>query len=160
MSHPYQCLTYCSRPGKTLDEILIAASGAYIHTFDVKLGGYLSTWPPNREVGKSIQTRLDREDESRQILVPEADDDSSTRPLKRRKLSSAREDSGSSAEIVIEHESQSAESLSTARSSIAPIVTLASDNTGQYVIAVTGEDKAIRVFELSTDGVLSPFSKR
>ena len=160
MLHPFQCLAYCFRPDAASNEILVAASGAYIHTFNVKKGNRLSTWPGTREDHTFLPTNTDQKPEGKPSLASGDDNDSSTRPLKRRKLSSAREDSGSSAEIVVEHESQNAESSSSAQPLNAPIIKLLSDNSGQYVIAVTGEDKAIRVFELSTDGVLNPFSER
>ena len=52
---------------------------------------------------------------------------------------------------------EQAESLEPSNS---PIVRLAASNDGKYVIAVTGEDKCIRVLNLSAEGLLVLFSER
>ena len=53
-----------------------------------------------------------------------------------------------------------AESSKSKLYSTAPVIKLASDSAGQYVVAATGEEKAIIVFKLSTDGFLSYSSER
>ena len=87
--------------------------------------------------------------------------DDSKRPPKRQRLSPAREESGSSsAEIVVAGESDNGETTSSQEPLNPPIIKLASTSAGQHVIAVTGEDKCIRVFDLAVNGTLAQLSER
>ena len=159
MSHPYQCLACCPRSDQSRANILVAASGPFIHTFDLENGNYLSTWSSCSATTIDNQAPTNGKTTHVQGSTPATEHEVPERPQKRQKLSSKREDSGSSAEIVVEG-SNSDEDTKLTQPSNPPIIKLACSTTGQYVVAVTGEDKAIRVFELSTNGALSQLSER
>lgn len=160
MYHPFQCLAYCSRPDAYAKDIVVAASGACIHTFNARDGNHISTWPPFQKDRTSSHVEFNQENDSNQLPSSSANVDSSERLRKRRRLSSTREESGSSAEILVESHDQEVESSKKRQTSNAPVIKVTCDSTGLYVVAVTGEDKNIRVFELLTDGVLSQFTER
>jgi len=160
MLHPYQCLLYCSGFDQSEGGILVAASGPYIHTFSADNGSHISTWPPIRATKQYDERATKAPPISTDQLVVENDNAAFERPQKRRRLSSVREDSGSSAEIVVGGGSKDVEGLETKQSSSPPVVNLACTSTGQRVVAVTGEDKCIRVFELTAGGIISQLSER
>ena len=161
MSHPYQCLCYCPRAGQLETGILVGASGCSIHTFSAQNGRYLSTWPP---LEKDVQARLRRhrsENDSEVSNLKKSSQDDFERSVKRQKLSLTRDESGSSsAEIVVARDSDN-EQLSSQQAPPKPsVVKLACTLNGQHVVAVTGEDKCIRVFDLAADGTLIQLSER
>ena len=161
MSHPYQCLCYCQQSNQPETGIIVGASGSCIRTFSAQTGIHLSTWP---SLGGPAQTRsigqnYESESETPHLKSPLRDDDKP--PLKRQKLSPARDESGSSsAEIVVAGDSDNGELSSPQRPSIPPVTELASTSISQHVVAVTGEDKCIRVFDLAADGTLTQLSER
>lgn len=160
MPHPYQCLLYCSRPGQAEAGILVASSGPYIHTFNVHNGAFLSTWPSGQELGKS--SKDDAIAELGSVLSGEMErhQEDSQRPRKRRKLSPPKDDSGSSAEIVVNGGDAANQNARLKQAISPPVIKLAGASNGHHVVAVTGEDKCIRVLELSEDGCLIQLSER
>lgn len=138
----------------------MAASGPYIHTFSAHHGSRISTWPTMRASEQVDDGAMKQPSFSTGHSVSETDDAAFERPQKRRRLSSTREDSGSSAEIVVQSESRDVGGLESKQSSSPRIVSLACTSTGQYIVAVTGEDKCIRVFELTAGGTIKQLSKR
>lgn len=160
MPHPYQCLLYCSRPGQTEAGILVAASGPYIYTFNVHNGTYLSTWPSVQELRKFSKDDTIAELGSGLSRDTETQQEDSQRPRKRRKLSPSRDDSGSSAEIVVNVGDAEDQNARLKQAIGPPVIKLAGTSDGQHVVAVTGEDKCIRVFELPEDGCLIQLSER
>jgi tRNA (guanine-N(7)-)-methyltransferase subunit TRM82 len=160
MLHTYQCLLYCPRPDQPDAATILAASGPCIHTFSVLNGNHLSSWPPYQDSEQNVQdsiTRVNTDTEQSATGVGEA---TAGPPQKRRKLSSAREDSGSSAEIVVGNDSKDDGGSDTKRYLSLPIANLACTATGHHIVAVTGEDKCIRVFELTAHGILRQLSER
>ncbi|KAL9634608.1 MAG: hypothetical protein Q9164_003992 [Protoblastenia rupestris] len=154
MLHPFQCLLYCSLSSEF--RVLVAAAGPYIHTFDVNKGKYLSTWPSLGNSKFLVKEAEITESQSDDVMVSKVDSVESPRAAKRRKISPAGDISESSfAEIVVENHA-----VEVPRSLNPPIVKLAATQNGQHVIAVTGEDKCIRVFELARNGVMKEFSER
>ncbi|KAL9129401.1 MAG: hypothetical protein Q9217_002132 [Psora testacea] len=130
--------------------MLVAAAGPYIHTFDIDSGIHLSTWPTPEDslspVEKSEGSEI-RNDDAKPIATA---GDESHRAAKRRRVSPARERSGSSStEIVVEKYA-----IDGPCAPSPPVVKLAATRNGQYVVAVTGEDKCIRVFTLLANGIL------
>lgn len=161
MLHPYQCLCYCQRASQSEPGILVGASGCYIHTFSAQNGRYLSTWP-SLEIFAQTQPAGEETEKQSELLdrkcAPEND---STRPTKRQKVSLARDESGSSsAEIVVAGDGGNGERMSPQVLPRSPIIKLAGTSNGQKVVAVTGEDKCIRVFNLAADGTLTQLSER
>ncbi|KAL9586312.1 MAG: hypothetical protein Q9212_000980 [Teloschistes hypoglaucus] len=89
------------------------------------------------------------------------DPDVTERPTKRQKrvpLDDASE--SSSAEIVTEDGNSKPSKSTTAKASNPNLINLAATSDGQYVIAVTDEDKCVRVLRLDIDGALLQLSKR
>ena len=160
MPHPYQCLLYCSRPGQAEAGILVASSGPYIHTFNVHNGTHISTWPSGQELGKSSKDDATAELVSGVSGRSETHQEDPQRPRKRRKLSPPRDDSGSSAEIVVNDGDADNEYARPKQAISPPIIRLAGTSDGHHVVAVTGEDKCIRVFKLPEDGCLTQLSER
>ncbi|KAL8706748.1 MAG: hypothetical protein Q9201_000273 [Fulgogasparrea decipioides] len=82
-------------------------------------------------------------------------------PTKRQKRSSSDNRSeSSSAEIVIEDGKSKPSKSTKPRPTTPNVVNLASTADGQFVVAVTDEDKCIRVFRLSPNGILQQLSER
>ena len=160
MLHPYQCLCYCQRASQLETGILVGASGSYIHTFSAQNGRYLSTWPSRENVAQT-QSINERNEKQSKVLDQKSASQESRPATKRQKLSLARDESGSSsAEIVVAGDSDNGECSSPQQPSRSPIIKLASTFNGQKVVAVTGEDKCIRVFDLAADGSLTQLSER
>lgn len=160
MPHPYQRLSYCSQPRHAEAGILVAASGSYLHTFNVQDGEFLSTWSSNKDMEPCRNTEKNARGMNDPSSLELPSRDSRERPQKRRKFSPARDDSGSSAEIVVDGGDEIASNSQVKRFSNPPFIHLAGTSNGQYVVAVTGEDKCIRVFTLSGNGTLTQLSER
>ena len=161
MLHPYQCLYYCQQANRSETGILVAASGCYIHTFNSQSGKHLSTWPSIEKDGQSqsVGDRNENELETLDRKVSRQGD--SEPPTKRPKVSLARDESGSSsAEIVVAGDDDNGEWSSPRKIPVSQIIKLAGTANGEQVVAVTAEDKCIRVFDLATDGTLTQLSQR
>ena len=110
---------------------------------------------PTQSLGQNDKNRLEAPYPNR------SHEDESQRSPKRQKLSPAKDESGSfSAEIVVAGDSDNEVSTSSQQPSNPPIVKLAGTSAGQHVVAVTGEDKCIRVFALAAKGTLTQLSER
>ena len=155
----FQSLLCCENTSTIRSSVLLAASGPHIYSFDAQDGTYLASWPSQALERKA--TAL--------AEVPRAGDQKSTkgcgsteveRPPKRRRTSLSRAVSSStSAEIVVESEVETGSNEAT-QVSDADVSKLICTSNGRHVIAVTGEDKAVRVFQLWEDGSLTQISER
>lgn len=165
MEGPFQCLQ------KSRD-VLIAASGSRIDSFSLQDGSVLSSWycpyAPNnstkRQQAKKFENSTAQNSES-----PSMNDLSNSAPVpKRRKLSGSEivrpgvSENGGSNGANRKQKGSSAEPYDVSQAGLgAPtVVTLAISNDGSHVIAVTGDDKAIRVFRHDGVGHLVQLSKR
>ena len=154
MQHPFQCLLYCSQSYE--HQILVAAAGPYIHTFDVNNGVHLSTWPPPDSKSHSIVEVEDKSNGGNGVAEQNTDKYEHHRAAKRRKISPVYGGSeSSSAEIVVESNSNEIPQPPNP-----PIVKLIATRDGHYVVAVTGEDKSIRVLLLLANGTLEQVNER
>ncbi|KAA8570485.1 hypothetical protein EYC84_002758 [Monilinia fructicola] len=131
---PYQCLKQCGN-------YLIAARGSSIDTFDIRNGSYLSTWKsPVPESMKKSKTS----GEETQTKSEEQNLEASTPPAKRRKLSVGEETDEKT--VVVQQVKKKAKSNPPPKIiEPSPITALTITRDLQHVIAVTGEDKTIRV---------------
>lgn len=163
MRQPFQCLGTCSPTGTSDSQLLIAAAGSHIYTYRLKNGELLATWPPSQTGGSGSRenTRKAQQavDEGREAFPGSVNLGTDDEPQsKRRKLSASGETSDStSTEIVVE------KSINADASSIVskfPVIKLATTSDGKHVIAVTGDDKCIRVFSVLPDGALRQLSER
>ena len=146
MLQPFQCLLYCPKSGTQQPDILLAASGHSIFSFDVQSGSLLSTWPspPKRSLEIGDPGNRDAERQS-----------------KRQKASISREASHSdSADIVVENDLDIDSSANKNGGSTGNIAKLICTSDSKHVVAVTAEDKSIRVFEQAADGSLTQISVR
>lgn len=160
MLHPFQCLCYCQQATQQ-SGILVGASGCYIHTFSAQSGRYLSTWPCSGKYAQSRSIDQKHQTDSEIFDLKATPEDDSERPPKRQKWSLARDESvSSSAEIVVAEDSDDGEWSSPEQPLRTPIIKLAGTSNGQQVIATTGEDKCIKVFNLAADGTLTQLSER
>lgn len=154
MLQPFQCLLYCPSASARKPSVLLAASGPLLYSFGIQDGLLLSIWPTHDLEGTPVAL-----DESLACAGrPEFTD--AERSAKRRRVSLSREVSSStSAEIVLEtpNATKPSKELQVSNSEINKLIRTSS---GEYVVAVTGEDKTIRVFELQRDGSLMQISER
>ena len=149
MLGPFRSLHYCSRSANQISDILLAASGCSILSFDVDSGSLLSTWPSPRP--------------SEAILIDNHDSEEteSERQAKRRKVALSRDVSNSdSAEIVVENKFDTTSNPTTDGVPSSNVVKIVSSADSKYIVAVTAEDKSIRVFELLDTGNLLQISVR
>ena len=140
MLQPFQCLLYCEFLSRQGARFLLAASGSKILSFDGVTGQLKSTWSALKEEGVEATQE---------------------RPAKRLKRSESQQSSrSSSAEIVIQDISGS-RSRGKGQPVAEPyILRLIKTADSRHVIAVTAEDKCVRVFRYADDGILSHFSSR
>ena len=164
MLNPFQCLHYCALRDSNKADILLAACGPRIFSFNVSDGALLSIWPSTGDIEakeKVLQSNAEtlRKNEVNNGIEEEfaLRDKDAERPGKRRKLSTPGSGSESaSTEIVVkEHE----ETINNA-ASIPAVTKLTGSSNCRYVVTVTGEDKCIRVFQLHDSGTLVEISKR
>ena len=154
--HPFQTLCYVSQSGGI--GLLFAAAGPHILSLDLRNGGVLSKWPD--EAPQSAQMQVYEGSRN-----GDTDDDPSN---KRRKLSPSQveeeqesPESSVSVEFVSERvKGQRRKTKKVVKSTLPNVSHILSTRNGQYVVAVTAEDKCIRVFELEDFGRLKLLSER
>ena len=140
MLQPFQCILHCEFLSRRGARFLLAASGSKILSFDAATGQLKSTWSALKEdeVGATRE-----------------------RPAKRLKKSESQQSSrSSSAEIVIQdiRESRSRRKDQPVAEPNIPRLIKTADS--RHIVAVTAEDKCVRVFRYADDGILSHFSSR
>ncbi|KAK2867820.1 hypothetical protein FQN49_003436 [Arthroderma sp. PD_2] len=146
LRHPIQRIERLQRAQRSL---FAAAAGPKLYIFDAQNGAQLDVWPSPAAVPQSLPVESQ----------PVAEDESTTDragtppPEKRRKLSPA------SGKAKKEDEAQ-LESKSTSSHAWTTIPLLLSTPSGEHVLAVTAEDKCLRVFELGINGTLTQLSER
>ena len=146
MLQPFQCLLYCPKSGSQQPDILLAASGSSIFSFDVQSGSLLSTWPspPKRslEIGDPGNRYAERQSERQEISI-------------------SREASHSgSADIVVGNDLDIDSNANRNGGSSGNVAKLICTSDSKHVVAVTAEDKSIRVFEQAVDGSPTQISVR
>lgn len=170
-------------------DVLYAARGGKIHSFSLQDGSHLSTWkhPDVDKVDAAVKA-ISGETSSENPVVQEAvaaeghDDDGP--PSKRQKTEEPKDET-TPAEPNVQEDAKNAEETNTegkkkggkkskdrrkgqqpkghniSRVPDRPVIThITSTPDGSHVLAITGHDKAIWVFEGGEKGVLSQFSKR
>lgn len=144
--HPIQRIQYVE--GQALPQrLLIASAGPKLYSYDAENGRRLSVWP------RDIETSNDHAIASSTREGADVDDQGP--PEKKRKLSPSAEQA-------------SEESKHNGQETIEPkpsgtwsnIPLIVPSPTGSHIVAVTAEDKCIRVFEVGTDGSLKQLSER
>jgi tRNA (guanine-N(7)-)-methyltransferase subunit TRM82 len=171
-------------------DVLYAARGGKIHSFSLQDGSHLSTWkhPDVDKVDaavKAISGEVSSEKLASQDPVDaEGDDNDDGPPAKRQKTeepkdettpadSNVQEDKKNAEEVKAEgkkkggkkskdrRNQQRPKEHNISRVPDRPVVThLTSTSDGSHVLAITGHDKAIWVFECDERGSLKELSKR
>ncbi|KAL9121133.1 MAG: hypothetical protein Q9187_002315 [Circinaria calcarea] len=155
MPRPLQCVYYCSRSDERTN-VIFAASVSSILSFSASDGSLLFSWPREKKSDRSddiVSTNLEFKAEVQETITEP--------PGKRLKVSSSGNVSEStSTEIVVEND-WSKRRKPRAYNSLSPsVIKLLGTSDGKYLIAVTGEDKCIRVFGIHKDSSLETISER
>lgn len=136
---PFQCVLIRSI-GET--EILLAASGSSVYSFDLNCGSVLSTWRSEHcnlfPVGSSTPQTL------------------SSKPSPKPQNGPSNEDVKSSP-TKSKLEDGNCKPIDTQNSNL--VIKLAGSSNGQHIVAIT-EDKCVHVLRLSADGALIQLSER
>jgi tRNA (guanine-N(7)-)-methyltransferase subunit TRM82 len=157
--HPIQKLCY-SKQSPT-SGFLIAATGPYVLCIHLHNCGVTSRWPEDveRPTDKNSYQASSNGD-----LVHETMDD---HPSKRRKLSPSPGDKGedspessASIEFVSERAKGQRRKKKIVTSALPKVSHIVATLDGRHVIAVTAQDKCIRVFSLNSSGCLKLASER
>lgn len=151
--HPFQKLAY---PGKIADslDLVVAASGPHIFVLNLLNGAVVSKWPYGDPKTGGREVALDGANESFRDEPSE----------KKRRLSTSQDDvvsaeSSSSVEIEIERVKgrRRKPKLEPSLPKVSHLVTTA-DRT--HLIAITAEDKCVRVFKINEHGQLDTLGER
>ncbi|OOQ84498.1 tRNA (guanine-N(7)-)-methyltransferase non-catalytic subunit trm82 [Penicillium brasilianum] len=135
--HPFQSLTLVKRQLQGLSNVLVASAGSYIYSYAAESGQRLAIWPQHVETSRGATS------------APTSTSEDQAPPEKRIRLSSPEKDS--------EQKPAATTDGFTTWTNI-PIVLATSD--GKHVVALTAEDKCIRVFSLTEDGNFKELSSR
>ena len=141
MRHPFQCLLARPLQHDRRQELLIAAAGPYLHIYDLHDGNLISSWP------QALPS----------LAVLEED---GLPPQKRVKLSPLETESLHEPIISITEPSAKKNGRVKETSAAASFNRLAITKTGQHVVAITDEDKCVRVFLLDESGRLGLLNER
>jgi tRNA (guanine-N(7)-)-methyltransferase subunit TRM82 len=170
MAFPFQCLSPLGRDG-----VLCAAKGSSIFTFGAD-GALLSSWHHPAAQSKTDTNTDPAGEEKQEAEVPQEQADESSPPSKRRKIGSdtvvdaaAEEPTGETAAPLDEKANGGNQKKSKKEKSNRPdrpllehpfVILLKATPDGSHVIAVTGQDKSIWVFEHDGSGQLKELSRR
>ncbi|KAL8694880.1 MAG: hypothetical protein Q9218_000544 [Villophora microphyllina] len=152
MLHPFQCLLICTLAHRDKPTILLGATKSRILSFSLHDGRLLSIWQSNLSQIGNDQISGDP------LRVQTGAEE---RPAKRQRKASPDDASeSSSAEIVTEDGKPRPSKSTKARVLNANVIDVAATSDGHYIIAVTDEDKCLRVLQLNANGALQQLSKR
>lgn len=155
MVQSFQCLLFSTLATDESPSFLLAASRSRVFVFSVQNGNLLSTWQSNQSQSEDLQSKQPKADGVGKEELAE-------RPTKRRKKegSSDNESEGSSAEIVTEAGRPRGRKPSRPIVTESNVIKLAVTSDGRVVVAVTDEDKSVRVLSLDFQGRLQQLSQR
>lgn len=143
--YPFQCIQYVGESAPRSERIIIASAGPKIYSFSAKDGRRLFTWPSAQHSSSGARSEKD------------GDADSGEPPEKKRKILSEDQKDDQAGQEPNGQEDAQTHKPSTSWSTIPIVVT---SPTGRHIVALTAEDKAIRVFEIGTDGSVRQLSER
>jgi hypothetical protein len=150
MMRPFQKAVCCDAQISGQPRIILLASGPTLLSFRADSGEFLSELTVGDNTSNDVNQVGDY-DQSETAQQP---------PAKKRKLLS-RESVGSdasSAEILIEN-GKNEKPRKKKELDLPSVTNLHASKNGRYVIATTGEDKSLRVLELSKDGRLNTLNE-
>ena len=164
MLQPFQRLLYINRQSQGLTNIIIAASGPHLLSCDAS--HFFVQWSSSSQ----LNTTSDGNKEQQRVVAGDGSappvnesHDETEQPRKRQKLSppeSEKRSDSSSAEIVLES-GKSKRRRSKRQDASGPNIShLVANSKGDHVVAVTAEDKCVRVFRLLGTGITQQLSER
>lgn len=154
MLHPFQCLLWSTLAAEGRPSFLLAASKSRLFVFSVADGKLLYTWQSTQDQAEDSKSKDPFTDDPKNR-------GSFERPPKRRKqASSDRGSESSSTEIVTEDGKSKARKSKKPETAEPNVIKLIGTSDGQSIVAVTDEDKCVRVLRLDGNGKLQQLSKR
>jgi hypothetical protein len=153
--HPFQCLQVvpATNSSQATEAILFGAAGCRIYSFDLYTGRFLSEWPC--EVGNEGIT----ENTAGEAGASERAENGEPLEKKRRVSSPAAKSESSSAEFVLERP-KGRRRRRPGEPALPTVTKLAVTKDYQTLVAVTAEDKCLRVFKIGSQGKLYEESQR
>jgi tRNA (guanine-N(7)-)-methyltransferase subunit TRM82 len=149
--HPFQCIRYLNGNILHGNSYLIASAGPRLYSLSPKDGHIRAVWPSESQIPDNTNSKSTSES-----------DDYHEPPEKKRRLSSSAGPPYSPQECRTEKTAKQPPSTTDGPASInwttIPLVLVS--EASRHVIAVTAEDKSLRVFEVKQDGTLTQKSKR
>ncbi|KNG83952.1 tRNA (guanine-N(7)-)-methyltransferase subunit TRM82 [Aspergillus nomiae NRRL 13137] len=136
---PFQCIQYLERQCAEPQKLLIASSGGKIYSYTAETGQRLSSWPQDVNASNANNCKPTETETGSEDQAP---------PEKKRKVSQSEDGPAETSKSPVK---------TPAWSSI-PI--LVAHSSGDYVVALTAEDKCIRVLRLKYDGTFEQLSER
>jgi len=165
MGIPFQCLEACG-------SILVAARGGSIYTFSSDDGHHISAWshPSSKSQAAASENEIKPDLETTASTIQDDPDQASEPASKRRKFDSGAEAKGDdgSTETAEAGGSQKGKNNKNkggtgsnhAVSNMPMIICMKTTPDGQYIVAVTGQDKTVWVLEHDGAGNLKQLSER
>jgi len=157
MTAPFLQILCVTQTDPEPSDLILIGSGPSIFCFNATKLDFVSSWS---------HTKFDRDNTSGHTLSDDANEecDIYAEPqAKRRKLSRGDEDDevsdAPSAEIIVDNNGQRPRKKKKKPEPVSCISKLCASNDGRHIIAVTSDDKTVRVLEL-THGCLTQISQR
>lgn len=146
LQHPFQCIRYIERQLVGFQNLLVASAGSRIYSYAAESGQRLSVWPRDSEQTNEKSLKAAGADSSPERQGP---------PEKKRKISPP----GDNAEEISQGTAQGSggSQIPVAWSNVPLLVPT---SNGNHLVAVTAEDKCIRVLGVGEDGTLQHLSAR
>lgn len=141
--HPFQCIQFIERQPAGLQDLLIASAGPRVYSYAAGSGQRLAIWPQNVAPSASENPNAG----------PESTSEGQAPPEKKRKVSPSGNETNEGPRSTSEEPGKVSVTWSTV-----PLLVPSSD--GKYVVALTGEDKTIRVLKVEDEGSLKQLSAR
>lgn len=147
--YPFQCIQYAGGQSADVPQIIVASAGPKLYSFSAEDGRKLFTWPP---------AELSRNGDNRHESGNRQDAGTDEPPEKRRKIAASAEDIEKSHEAKVSENNEQKNIPPSEFWSTIPI--LVASPSGRHIVAVTAEDKSVRVFCIERDGGLTQLSRR
>ena len=128
--HPFQRIQFLDRRSSGRQDLLVASSGSKIYSYAAESGQRLAIWPQNVEGSQEP-------------------------PEKKRRLSNAAEPTSEANKPAGKDPEKSPVSIAWSN-----IPLLVASSSGEHVVALTAEDKCVRVFAVGEDGALEQLNAR
>ncbi|KAL4762910.1 putative tRNA methyltransferase [Aspergillus foveolatus] len=136
--HPFQCIQFVKKKNGEHRDVFVASAGAKLFSYAADSGRRLSVWPQDGADNNIPGTN-----------GAGSNPDTEGPPEKKRKVEPSSEKEG---------DAGTATSKKSCTWTNIPILTSTPD--GEYLVALTGEDKCIRVFQIEEDGSFVHLSER